>query len=352
MTALKTRSLIVAALTLGLLLALAPSPSRGQGKQGGALERAARVQDRRSERLLARPGVVGTAVTENRDGQAVIKVFTVGAGVAVKRSFGGVKVNRDVTGRIRALHHRAGHGGGPPGGGGGGSGGGDAGLSSTDRWPRPVPIGISTGNVGECSAGTIGARVSGAGGTFALSNNHVYALENDASIGSDVLQPGRYDTGCAVDPADVIGQLADYEPLVFGGAPNTMDAAIASTGALGTSTPSDGYGSPSGQVAAASVGLDVQKYGRTTQLTTGTVTALNATIDVGYDSGTARFVDQVIVEGRKPVLKPGDSGSLAVTRSGRDAVGLLFAANSSGKFSIANEISAVLDRFGVTIDGS
>ena len=67
--------------------------------------------------------------------------------------------------------------------------------------------------MGECSAGTIGARViDSVGYVYALSNNHVYALENTASIGSDVLQPGRYDTNCAIDPNDIIGQLSDFEP--------------------------------------------------------------------------------------------------------------------------------------------
>ena len=71
----------------------------------------------------------------------------------------------------------------PPGGGGGAT----KTPTPTSRFTRPVPIGISTGNAGECSAGTIGARVKdGSGHVFALSNNHVYALENKAPLGSQV----------------------------------------------------------------------------------------------------------------------------------------------------------------------
>jgi len=36
-------------------------------------------------------------------------------------------------------------------------------------------------------------------------------------------------------------------------------------------------------VVEASVGLKVKKYGRTTSLTKGTITAINATVNVGYD---------------------------------------------------------------------
>jgi hypothetical protein len=207
--------------------------------------------------------------------------------------------------------------------------------------------------VGECSAGTIGARVSGAGGTYALSNNHVYALENDAPIGSKVLQPGRYDTGCSWSEADVLGTLSDFEPLRFGGANNTMDAAVASTstGNLGNTTPPNGYGAPASSTVPASVGLTVQKYGRTSALTGGEVTAINGTVNVGYSSGTARFVEQVIIQSNKPFIKAGDSGSLAVTRNGNNPVGLLFAGNSSGNYAVANKIDTVLARFGVTVDG-
>jgi PKD repeat protein len=100
----------------------------------------------------------------------------------------------------------------------------------------------------------------------------------------------------------------------------------------------------------ASLGLNVQKYGRTTALTKGTVTDINATVDVGYDAGTARFVDQIIVSGRS-FLKAGDSGSLLVTDPGRNPVGLLFAGPRNGRYGIANRIDLVLSAFNVTVDG-
>jgi hypothetical protein len=227
-------------------------------------------------------------------------------------------------------------------------------VNPTARFPRPVPIGVSTGNEGECSAGTIGARLKQGNRVYALSNNHVYALENTASKGSGVLQPGLYDTGCVFDKNNLIGTLADFEPIDFSDdASNTIDAAIAlsSTDNLGNATPNNGYGTPSSTTAPAALNQAVQKYGRTTALTKGTVTGINATIDITYASGTARFVNQIIVTSNKPFLRAGDSGSLLVTNPGRNPVGLLFATNSSGKFAIANRIGDVLSRFGAAIDG-
>ncbi len=341
-------------LAVGLFIALilvAAGGGAAAGGPGAGIERALKAQERHTDELIGKQAVVGTATGLADDGTAVVEVYTTKGRVAgIPPRLDGVPVEVKVTGKLSALHHRPGHSGGPGGGGGEPS---PTEPSATDRWPRPVPIGISTGNQGECSAGTIGARVTGGGQVYALSNNHVYALENEASIGSNVLQPGRYDTGCAVSPGDVLGQLSDYEPLRFNGQNNLMDAAIAITSAssLGNATPADGYGTPGSAAVTPALGQTVQKYGRTTALTEGTVTGINATVNVGYDAGVARFVDQVIVESRKPYIKSGDSGSLGVTRPGRNPVALLFAGSSSGKLAVANRIDAVLSRFNVAVDG-
>jgi hypothetical protein len=66
----------------------------------------------------------------------------------------------------------------------------------------------------------------------------------------------------------------------------------------------------------------------------------------------ATFIEQIEVQGGKgPFIKGGDSGSLLVTDPERNPVGLLFAGTRSGKTAFANPIDAVLDSFGVTIDG-
>ena len=56
----------------------------------------------------------------------------------------------------------------------------DSYLNPRERFPRPVPIGVSAGQP-DVTAGTIGARVSDGSEIYALSNNHVFANRNDAS---------------------------------------------------------------------------------------------------------------------------------------------------------------------------
>lgn len=220
---------------------------------------------------------------------------------------------------------------------------------------RPVPIGVSTGHP-DITAGTIGCRVKdGVGNFYALSNNHVYANENRASIGDNVLQPGPYDGG--IDPVDAIGILVDFEPIVFKRrANNVMDAAIAlsSTEKLGNATPADGYGKPNISTMVAAIDMPVQKYGRTTGWTHGIVTGINGTFLVRYSRGSARFVHQIVVESVDETVfsDGGDSGSLVVEGGDNELcpVGLLFAGNSI--ITLCNPINAVLDRFDVTVDGT
>jgi hypothetical protein len=215
--------------------------------------------------------------------------------------------------------------------------------------PRPAPIGVSTGHP-SVTAGTIGCRVKDSSGKlYALSNNHVYANENRASIGDNVLQPGVYDGG--QNPRDAIGTLTAFQQITFSRyANNTIDAAIAlcPLANLSNSTPAGSYGIPSITTVPAAVNLTVKKHGRTTGLTSGQVYAVNATVNVTYDSGVARFVKQIVIT-PGTFSAGGDSGSLIVTESGNHPVGLLFAGSSS--YTIANPIDPVLSRFGVTIDG-
>jgi hypothetical protein len=220
------------------------------------------------------------------------------------------------------------------------------GVVEPSPYPRPALIGVSTGHP-SITAGTIGCRVTKGGLVYALSNNHVYANENRASLGDNVLQPGPYDGG--QNPRDAIGTLADFQPIVFSRtASNTIDAAIAlcSLATLGNSTSS--YGKPSSDVVPATLGLAVKKHGRTTGLTEGQVYAVNATVNVTYSSGTARFINQIVITPGS-FSAGGDSGSLIVTDdAANNPVGLLFAGSSS--YTIANPIGLVLSRFNVTVD--
>jgi hypothetical protein len=306
------------------------------------------VQNRHTELLKRIPGVVGIGTGIGADGHPVIRVFTRRAGLpGIPQSLDGVPVRAKVTGMFIAFN------------------------DPTDRFDRPVPIGVSTGHP-DITAGTIGARViDGTGNVYALSNNHVYANQNYASIGDSALQPGPFDEGSY--PADEIGVLYDFEPIdfsLFGS--NTMDAAIVSTTPheLGTATLPEGYGTPSSIIFGDSDGdgyfdnrddlldLPVQKFGRTTGLTHGIVTEINVTTAVCYANCSnqylaklAWFEDQISISGRnaEAFSLGGDSGSLVVTDDvNKYPVGLLFAGSSTT--TLANRIDRVLDRFDISID--
>ncbi|MGH7521772.1 MAG: CARDB domain-containing protein [Gemmatimonadales bacterium] len=302
------------------------------------------VQRRHTNALLEIPGVVGTAITGLPDGRAGVLILTERAGITgLPQALDGVPVKVRVSGRIMA-------------------------LSDPTQRQRPAPAGFSVGHP-SITAGTIGARARDAlGRVYILSNNHVLANSNGASIGDPEYQPGPFDGGTS---ADQIATLTDFQLIAFGPTgSNTMDAAIAlsSTALLDNAVPSDdGYGMPNATIYGdadgdgliddrnALLGLDVQKYGRTTRLTHGQITGVNATVTVCYAvSGftctkSARFVDQLII-GPAGFSGGGDSGSLIVTDDENlNPVALLFAGSSS--VTIANRIDLVLNRFGVTIDG-
>ena len=176
------------------------------------IREAVAVQKRHSKRLMDIFGVRAAGTGMTPDGQPVIKVLVSRAGIkGIPASLDGVPVKVAVTEPFYAYEEPA----------------------PNDRWPRPVPIGISTGHP-DITAGTIGARVTDGTSVYALSNNHVYAAVNKAFIGDEVIQPGSVDGGQL--SVDLIGTLSDYEPLRFCqifwiwmicSETNTVDAAIA-----------------------------------------------------------------------------------------------------------------------------
>ncbi len=298
------------------------------------IQAAMAVQNRHTKDLMAMPGVVGTAtsLTENGRPAILIMTTTMKSAAMLPGSLEAVPVRTLVTGEIRALK-------GKPGGGGG---------FDPKLKHRPAPNGVSLGHP-DITAGTLGCLVQKGGTTYILSNNHVMANENLASINDPIYQPGPFDGG---GPADQIAQLNDFVNIVFStGANNLVDAAIATVSTGDVTGGAVTYGNPRSATIAAAVNMRVMKYGRTTEQTKGRVQGINATVNVGYDSGTARFVNQIIIGGGG-FSSGGDSGSLIVVEKGGNArrpVGLLFA--GGGGTTIANPIDDVLSAFGVTVVG-
>jgi len=286
------------------------------------IQQAIDVQNRHHNGLRGIPGVIGTGVgvDDNNANQAVILVFTDHDGVPGIPAFvEGLKTHIEMVGKVVPFSQ-----------------------GYTGSY-RPVKCGVSVGNNNECASGTIGCLVDVSGTHYMLSNNHVFARENDASLGEQIDQPGRYDTHCGSSGA--IGSLAAFGAISFS-SNNSFDAAIASLSSSISFSPTmaSGY-TPSSTTVSPSVGLAVKKTGRTSGLTTGNIAGINVTITVGYSGGNATFTGQIYVRGQ--FIRAGDSGSLMVTQSGNNPVGLDFAGSNTASF--ANPIGPVLSYFGATV---
>ncbi len=233
----------------------------------------------------------------------------------------------------------------------------EAGLQTLARRLRPAEGGysvghfkITAGTIATCvydilPEGTVSPPAHGIGVPprfYILSNNHVLANSNNAALGDPILQPGPFDGG--TDPADRIARLSRFIPITLDPPVprilhrNLVDAAVAQ----GEFHDLDreiywiGYVRGWRPKQNVSVGTVVQKTGRTTNFTTGRITAINATVDVGYGGGSvARFVDQIVTTN---ISAGGDSGSLVTTLEDV-AVGLLFAGSSVA--TIVNQIQNV-----------
>ena len=318
-----------------LVAAAFVSSSMGQGPPAGSppgLDKAIAAKEKNAQRMLDKPGVAGIGVTLDKHGKPVIEIYKEKDDVPdLPDSLDGVAVQSVTTGVIepRSL--------------------------PTDRFPHPVPIGVSGGLSG-VATGTLGARVTDGTNVYILSNNHVLAGVNTASIGDPIIQPGDADGGH--DPDDRVATLAAYQTINFSGGTNTMDAAIAltSTANVGTATPADGYGAPSPVTAPAVYrpgSAEVRTHDRTPAGQRGRDERLGRRLLRRPRSTSAsrrRGLPGSSPISPGPFSAPGDSGSLVVTQGGNQPVGLLFAGGDG--LTIATPIDLVLQRFGVTVDGT
>ncbi|WP_135851960.1 chymotrypsin family serine protease [Halorussus salinus] len=234
----------------------------------------------------------------------------------------------------------------------------DAESDRKDRH-RPVVAGVSEINADStaATAGPYPARVTDtAAGNWAdgtdsgevvrLSNNHVYALVNEAEFGAPVVQPSPRDGGSL--PDDKVGELRGYVPVEEG---VTVDVAARSADPdreapeyhelpdeWPTAIRRDDYRSLRGET--------VTKTGRTTGVTSGTVEAVGASVRVNFgpDHGTVTLRDQIIAG---PMSQGGDSGSPVFRDESGELVGLLFA--GSANQTICNKIGNVESALGVEL---
>jgi hypothetical protein len=246
-----------------------------------------------------------------------------------------------------------------------------------------MPLGSSGGNnndfdargnsIADCCSGTLGALLQdNSGGQFLLSNNHVLARSDHATIGDPIVQPGLIDNNCTPNgdgPGTVpVATLSAWLPL--NSAETNADAAIAQVGSrtvdnggailelgarqadgtLAAAPP--GISSTSGRGESATLAMKVAKSGRTTGLTCGRVSVIDLDVSVDYyrDCAETRpyltklFTHQIAISGDR-FTDSGDSGALVVDATNAEPVGLFFAggADTAGVVhAVANPAPDVL----------
>jgi len=217
-------------------------------------------------------------------------------------------------------------------------------LQTTARH-RPAFPGVSIGHY-KISAGTFGCLVEDEnGGIHILSNNHVLANLNSASLGDSILQPGPHDGGN--QNQDTIAQLSEYIPIDFQGL-NRVDAALAEPLNYSDVLPDIPHIGHVAGTANPRLNIRVLKFGRTTGITFGVLIARNATIKVNMGGREVLFEDQIVITSDQGRFSGrGDSGSLILDID-RYAIGLLFAGSTTG-VTFANPIGDVLTRISVKI---
>jgi hypothetical protein len=222
------------------------------------------------------------------------------------------------------------------------------------RRVRPLVPGTSVAHR-DVTAGTLGAFVRDAEGrVLLLSNNHVLADTDRASVGDPVLSPAPADGGRP--DSDRVATLTAFERLRPEG--NLLDLAVAAVDdpALvgGNAVPE---GVLAGVVEEVLDGVAVAKTGRTTGHTTGAVTAVELDgVSVDYGRGQLlSFDDCLEVEGDGRAFSAGgDSGSAVYATGDLHVLGVLFAGSTTGGsggtgLTYCNPAALALRTAGVTL---
>jgi hypothetical protein len=333
------------------------------------INRAISIKRQNLRHLIGRRNVVGVGVGYKESGGQVTEELAVTINVArkvplaqlaesdkVPRDLDGVRTDVVETGRFLAGEATA------------------QAQSTKDRWRPTIPPGVSIGHI-EVTAGTFGCLVRRGTEIFILSNNHVLANVNAAQPGDAIIQPGRYDGGTA---ADKVAALAEYIPIDFGGDSASCGVATGAEKALNWAAQMLGSGhrmmayrtSPGENLVdaalarplnpdqfspdifkigrpkgsrEATLGTRVQKTGRTTAYTQGSIVQIDVTTSVDYNGRLATFTHQLMASG---MSAGGDSGSAVLDEEGY-VVGLLYAGSSNS--TLINPVQTVLQMLNVEL---
>ena len=256
----------------------------------------------------------------------------------------------------------------------------------------PIQLGTSGGNnhdydtqgnqIVDCCSGTLGALLRGSDNNqYLLSNNHVLARSDQASVGDAIVAPGLIDNNCtpwgegpgALPVAILTGWLALNSnqtnadaaiALVASGAVDPSGSILElgarqADGMLAAAPP--GVSSTGGKGESARLELTVAKSGRTTGLTCASVSALNLDVRVDYFQDCAEtrpyltktFTNQIAISGNQ-FSDAGDSGALVVDAANAEPVGLYFAGGTDASGvsqGVANPVSDVLSELSAQAGG-
>ncbi len=352
---------VLALLFLSVFAFAAELPAQALSHANPRVQEVMTAQEAVTPELMSMPDVLGTAVGQNDSGDLVILVYVNVEGKNpaanarnIPRSLRGKSITVEFTEPFRALAKPA-----PV-----------PTVSHTAKQIPPIKLGTSGGWIddlanGYCCGGTLGSLIQVGDTQYILSNYHVF--ESDivsggngtvAEKGDLIIQPGLIDVGCNEAEAQDIATLVKSSSLPA----SNVDASLAQV--VPGMVSADGaileIGTISSNTVAAKLKQAVKKSGRTTGLTSSTVSGLNATVSVAYDDEcagkeafTKTFTGQIIISNRgSKFLAGGDSGSLMVENinSNPRAVGLLFAGSST--LAVANPINEVLSLFGATMVGT
>jgi hypothetical protein len=216
---------------------------------------------------------------------------------------------------------------------------------------------VRVGNVTTCCGGTLGSLLIRNGTNYILSNNHVLARSDQATLGEPITQPGLIDANCSTAGTNTVANLTSFVNLQAG---MNVDVAIAqivpgavdlsgnilSLGATATGGAPDPGAPHQGKGIAALIGEAVAKSGRTTGLTCSSVAVTDLQTTVTYQTqcggGTSFSVtyrNQISVSGGG-FSAGGDSGSLIVDERTADPVALLY--GGSDTETVGNPVADVL----------
>jgi len=259
------------------------------------------------------------------------------------------------------------------------------------RQATPVSLGSSGGNnndydtsgnqIQDCCGGTLGSLIQSSNGTqYLLSNNHVLARSDQASVGETIVQPGLIDDNCTPfgqtgAAVSAVGTLTGFLSLKSNS--TNADAAIAAVNAGAVSTAGNilelgalqangtlaaappGISSTGGKGESPSLNMSVAKSGRTTGLTCASISTVSLSVSVDYFTDCAEtksyltkvYTNQIGITGNQ-FSDAGDSGSLVVDSSNAEPVGLFFAGgtnNSGVGEGVANPVSDVLSELSTQV---